>query len=388
MSTVRFKELWQKYNEGSLQAEEVEVFESLLLSLTEVEIGNIIDESIDVDMNATYGKHVVFEQILTNIGEQNIRSKRRVTWVRYAAAAVILISSCLFLWKTYQNKPSKLDRTFTHTEENITSDILLPDNNHAILKLENGQLYSLTDEMKPVETDQVRIVPLAKGVYAFEGKSQIGQKEVFHIFETPKGVSNQLVLRDGTKVWLNASSKFEVSSNYNGTGVREVRLVGEAYFEVTHDEKRPFYVHTEDTRVEVLGTSFNVWARPNRGRVETTLAAGRVVVQKGQKNLFLTPGEQALTRSGQMSIEKRKVDVDRVLAWKKGYFNFVNSPIEDILEELADWYDIEQIEWQNKSTERLTVSLARTRNLAELLDKIEMISNVKLTIKERRILVN
>lgn len=389
MSTAALKELWEKYNKGTLQPEEWVEFESLLQSLREEEIGAVIDAHIEVDMQALYGKDIVFKQITANIDKlQTQRPIMSRVWIRYAAAAVMLIGCCLFLWKSRQDMNRNPGVSVSREETNVsTSDILLPDDSHAVLKLQNGQRYAVTDDMKPLETEAVRITPLAKGIYAFDIKEQVSGEEIFHVFETPRGVSTQLQLADGTQVWLNASSKIEVSSLFNGLGSRQVRLSGEAYFEVAHNTKRPFYVDTEGGRVEVKGTSFNVWARPMRGRVETTLAKGQVLVRLEQSNLLLAPGEQALTKVAETGITKRKVDVERVLAWKRGYFNFVDSPITEILEELADWYDIEQIEWQNKSNEKLTVSLARTRSLAELLDKIELIADVKLAIKERRILV-
>lgn len=386
MSTTRFKELWVKYNAGTLLPEEHIVFEDLLLSVSEEDISKAVNQTIEVDMNASYASDMVFEQITERIGQV---SNRRTAWIRYAVAASVLIIGSLFLLKNYwsNGEVSKLVVANSATNE-ASHDIFLSDSGHATLSLPSGERYSLTDSMVRLETDAVSIRPLSQGVYAFEVKGDENGSEVFHVFETPKGLSNQLLLADGTKVWLNAMSTLEVSSHYGGKGKRQVRLVGEAYFEVARNVERPFLVRTGETTVQVLGTSFNVQARPKRKRVEATLVEGSVRVQNERDRMILSPGEQAYAVFDKPGIRKRRVDINQVLSWKNGYFNFINSSMDEILEELAEWYDIEYIEWNKVSKERFTLSLARTRSLAELLNKIELISAVKFTIKERRIIVN
>lgn len=382
MSTARFKELWEKYIGGTLRPEERLVFENFLLTLSEREISKVIDETIQVDMGIDYASEAIFERIESQIDQNNPRPIHRFGWLRYAAVFLIVgllvvLTMDMDFWKEKRFRDAAA----------TSVDLVLPEDK-ALVQLADGAVFVISDSVNRLETNEVVVRRISEGIYHFDVSVQPEGTDEFLSFSTPKGVSNQVILSDGTKVWLNAFSKLEVSSHFNVKNIREVRLTGEAYFEVAHEEERPFYVNTEDTQVQVVGTSFNVWARPGRGRVETTLIEGRVWVNQGQSGLFLEPGEQALTRSGHARIEKRKVNVSPAVAWKHGYFDFVNTPVTEILEELADWYDIEGIEWHKKTDESLTLSLARTRSLSELLDKIELITDLKFVIKERRLVVN
>ncbi|MDR2282685.1 MAG: FecR domain-containing protein [Sphingobacterium sp.] len=381
MGTARFKELWVKYNAGTLLPEERIVFEELLLSLSEEEVSRVIDETIEVDMGIHYARDVVFERIEERVGKEQPRSTRRLAWVRYAAAVLIagIVSVGLMKLDFWKEEPT--------TDLAVTPvDITLPDDK-ALVKLGDGSVFVVNDSLDRLETKDVAVQRIGEGVYRFDVLAQPGTKEEFLSFSTPKGVSNQVILSDGTKIWLNARSKLEVSSYYEGNGKREVRLMGEGYFEVAHNKQRPFRVQIEGAVVEVLGTSFNIQTGNREKTAATTLIEGSVSVRNDGSKLILSPGEQAYVQQGVAGLQKKKVDVRTVVAWKNGYFSFVDRPIEEVVEELVNWYDVDGVEWRKKSKEKVTASLTRTRSLGELLTKLEMISTLKFTIKERRIVV-
>lgn len=380
MGTTRFKELWVKYNAGTLLAEERIVFEELLLSLSEAEISKVIDETIEVDMGIHYASDVVFEQIEARVGKEEPRNTRRFAWVRYAAA--VLIAGVLSV------SIVKLD--FWKEDNGVELavgplDITLPDDK-ALVKLGDGSVFVVNDSLDRLETEAVAVERIGEGVYRFDVLAEPGAKEEFLSFSTPKGVSNQVILSDGTKIWLNSSSQLSVSSNYK-RGTRKVKLVGEAYFDVAKQPNSPFEVESKETKIRVLGTVFNIRSLADQSETKTTLSEGSVRVSHKNKQLVLKPGQQAITLEADDSITILQVDVDQEVGWKEGYFRFSEQPLEVILNELARWYDIDEVVWKKRVRSNITLSFGRTRSLSDILKRIERVAKVQIEVEERRIIV-
>nr|WP_237249507.1 FecR family protein [Sphingobacterium faecale] len=156
----------------------------------------------------------------------------------------------------------------------------------------------------------------------------------------PRGGTYQLTLEDGTQVWLNSDSELIYPAHF-GTNNRNVELRGEAYFKVSKDQKRPFYVGSSDQQIRVIGTEFNVNSYPENVDAVTTLVEGKVQIvdTKTNQNKTLVPGEQSIV--GESRIEVNRVDVAPVISWKKGQFNFENKNLKIIMDEFARWYNIE-----------------------------------------------
>ena len=161
----------------------------------------------------------------------------------------------------------------------------------------------------------------------------------------------QVVLFDGTRVWLNGGSRLKFPSRF-AADCREVELSGEAYFEVTKDSLRPFAVHTASIKIEVLGTSFNVAALAEQECV-TTLVEGRIRMQdSAEHKVILAPGQQAvLDDRGGWKVEE--VDVRYFTAWRDGQFAFKDARLETILGKLARYYGV-QFRFENAQTAALT----------------------------------
>lgn len=200
--------------------------------------------------------------------------------------------------------------------------------------------------------------------------------------EVPRGAEYHLILSDGTKVWVNANSRLVYPETFGK--VREVELSGEAYFEVTHDETRPFVVHTEGMAVRVLGTEFNVNTHPARG-VQAVLVKGKVEVDAGGKQkAVLAPGELAETVSGQMRVAK--VNVRKYTAWRYGEFYFDNASLEEIMQELEAWYDVKPV-FINQALRHRKFSgvLKRSETIGDILRKIEHTTSVHFSLKDQMI---
>jgi ferric-dicitrate binding protein FerR (iron transport regulator) len=199
---------------------------------------------------------------------------------------------------------------------------------------------------------------MGNGVVAMQGNAEVklnnGQLEYkkahdaqgmsvsYNTMSTPKGRQFQVLLPDGTKVWLNAASSLRYPTAFTGKE-RRVEITGEAYFEVAKNAHLPFKVSINDhTAIEVLGTHFNVNAYDDESNINTTLLEGSVKVTSNKQVQMLTPGQQAQVNHESGSVKLvTKADVDEAMAWKNGNFSFNDASLPAVMRQLSRWYNIE-----------------------------------------------
>ena len=181
--------------------------------------------------------------------------------------------------------------------------------------------------------------------------------------ETLPGQSSKATLPDGTIVWLNSESKLEYSTQFGIGNVRDVKLLGEAFFDVTKDSVKPFQVLTREVTVKVLGTSFNVEAYGGED-VVTTLVEGKVELnnQAGIKLADLKPGHQAIYSSIDKKVELQEVDTEYYASWKDGYVTFSNVRLEEIAPKLERFYNVD-IEFGSERSKNLKINGRAMRNV-------------------------
>jgi ferric-dicitrate binding protein FerR (iron transport regulator) len=186
-------------------------------------------------------------------------------------------------------------------------------------------------------------ISLNQGQLLYEKGNAAADEISFNTISTPKGRQFRVILPDGSKAWLNAASSLRYPTSFNGPS-REVSVSGEVYLEVSKDPSRPFIVATDDKsmKVEVLGTSFNINAYDDEPAISTTLVEGSVKISSGtgSSSVVLQPGQQSQLKAG-MPVRTVAVDVNQVIAWKNGVFNFQDATLEKIMRQLARWYDID-----------------------------------------------
>jgi transmembrane sensor len=158
---------------------------------------------------------------------------------------------------------------------------------------------------------------------------------------TPRGLKSEIVLPDGSKVFLNSESSVSFPTQFAGK-TREIALSGEAYFQVIHDPSKPFIVKTSKAQTEVLGTSFNVKARAGKD-VEVTLVEGKVNILSEKFAAILKPGEQARINRTNQSVAIRKVHVAQFVGWKDNVLCFEQTSLADAAATLESWYDVDII---------------------------------------------
>ncbi len=217
------------------------------------------------------------------------------------------------------------------------------------------------------------------------------KSENYNIISTPRGGKYQIILVDGTKVWLNASSSLKFPTSF-AANQRSVEVTGEAYFEVTKNEVKPFYVVTKGQTIEVLGTKFNVSAYSDEKNLTTTLLEGSVKINAGKQSIIIKPGEQSVLEKDQLEIGT--TNIDEAIAWKNDKFKFNNENIVSLMRKISRWYDVE-VEFRGKiSNEGFGGQVSRSRNISEVLEVLQLTGLVHFEIskgdangKGRRVIV-
>ncbi|MBO9633657.1 MAG: FecR domain-containing protein [Chitinophagaceae bacterium] len=259
-------------------------------------------------------------------------------WWKYAAAAAIVLiaGSLVFLLK---NKKEQTTGMAVIDKPAMPVPAVPPGKNGAVLTLADGRqvlLDSAGAGLLATQGHTAVLIRNGKLVYDVTSKS----KEAFvNTMTTPKGRTYQLVLPDGSLVWLNAASSITYPTEFTGTE-RTVSITGEAYFEIAANRSKPFRVKANDMNVDVLGTSFNINSYPDERDIKTTLLEGAVKISKNGKTELLRPGQQAIIAGENLEVMNH-IEIDQVMAWKKGLFNFDRLSLPSILNQLARWYDVD-----------------------------------------------
>lgn len=277
----------------------------------------------------------IFQQLKTEIeyapSKGQLRN-RRLRWLPYAAAALLVAVSGIWLFTRNQahNVPQLVDAA-----------AIKPGGNHATLTLADGRIVNLNPQQEGITvSDSLRYDDGSVLDVAPTGTSE-AQSETYATLTTPKGGTYRITLGDGTTVWLNSASTLKYPLVFDGTA-RVVELIGEAYFDVQR-QKVPFIVKSQTQSIEVLGTQFNVYAYADENETQTTLVTGSVQVSTvgNAVSLRLNSGEQS-SLSGTI-LTKDKVDVSPFVAWKEGLFSFKETELRLVMNQLSRWYDVDVV---------------------------------------------
>jgi ferric-dicitrate binding protein FerR (iron transport regulator) len=307
----------------------------------------------------------------------DLRYSRR--WV--AAAAVLLLIGAGSYFFYFRNKdaggPGK-------TAGQMLAGDVAPGRYGAVLTLSDGARIVLDSVGNGhIATQGGSQVLMQNGAIVYEKAP--AAPVVYNTMTTPRGRQFRVVLPDGSCVWLNAASTLRYPTAFTGDR-RTVELSGEAYFEITKDERKPFIVTARGMRVQVLGTAFNLMAYPDETAVNTTLVTGAVRVVTDKSSLVLDPDQQAcLPDSGRFTVSKP--NLKEVLAWKDGRFRFDGAKITAIMRQIARWYDVD-IEYSGEiPSNEFNGSISRAEYARKILDALERTGNVHFSLEGRKIIV-
>lgn len=307
-------------------------------------------------------------------------------WVK-VAAAVLIFASVGFYFVHRQ----KMGTAKNQVAANVSAKIV-PGSNKAILTLATGKSIVLDSAANGALANsgksQVNKVGDGKLVYdVLPNATHAGVNAVlYNTLTIPPGGQYQVVLPDGTQVWLNSSSSLSYPTEFAGNS-RTVKLTGEAYFEVAKNKDKPFYVEMNNVQVKVLGTHFNISAYADDNDLTTTLLEGSVQISKNGSLALLKPGQQAVIGNSANAIMVSKAHINEAMAWKNGYFMFNDDNIVDIMKKVSRWYDADVEYKGNFADQRFGGMFTRSKSINDLLKNLEQIGNVHFKITGRRITV-
>lgn len=294
--------------------------------------------------------------------EREGRSRRK-GFGRIGAISIVacLLTAGLFLWIRPDDVPAAPD--------------------YPTLTLSNGSVVRLDVAERIVAADGA-VMELSADrqlVYIMPDDAAVDELPQIHTISVPAGDSFDIVLNDGTHVWLNADSRISFPSRFTG-GERRVSVEGEAYFEVAKNPCSPFIVEVRSQSVVVYGTEFNVNAYEDR--IVTTLVSGRVGVAAGGMEMELVPGEQSVFSERTGEIVKRNVNAYECVSWRDGYFVLEGQSLQAVMNAIGRWYGRE-IVWKEPSLFDIEFEgrLPRLTTLKETLDILEKTREVKFTLK-------
>lgn len=377
MRKIDLDDLLNKYHQGNCSAEELALLETWYVQ-------NMQPEHEISEQQILKAK----EEIWANLKPDRSLHQSRRLWTRISAAAVVLISlsvGILFYFKDHTKANSE------GNQDKFAKNDISPGGNKAYLTLANGKRIALTDAGTGQLADEsgVKISKNAEGqiIYTIENTKSdaVASLTAVNTIETPRGGQYQVLLPDGTKVWLNAASRLTYPVSFVRRE-RTVELNGEAYFEVARDAAHPFRVKSSGQEIEVLGTHFNVNSYKDETAVRTTLMEGSVRVSSGKgQAIVLSPGEQSSLRG--KNIQVTQVNAEDVLDWKYGNFVFNDENLESILRKVARWYNVEIVYEMEPSESSLLGKVSRSKNISAILHAIEQTDQAHFKIEGRRIIV-
>ncbi len=270
---------------------------------------------------------------------------------------------------------------------------ITPGGNRAVLTLSNGKSIALDSSQKGLlaNNGNGKVLKISSGVLKLQKEAESASSSItYNTITTPRGGQYEVILSDGSKIWLNAGSSLRFPTAFNGAK-REVDVKGEAFADIAKDENRPFYVHVlsesdeEKGTIKVLGTQFNINAYPENKHVKAALISGSIKVERGKTEKTLVPGERAFIKDGKIAVKKEE-NLERVIAWKEGQFNFEGYDIRHVMQQIARWYDV-KVEYRNIPTDHFVGTISRGKNISEVLDMLEMTGVVHFEVEGRTVIV-
>lgn len=364
MKNNYYKILVERYHKKEATKIELAVFFKLL---SEGKLDSYLLTQMDSDLIETEEKNVSFV----------VRHYKLIS----AAAIMLLIitTSSIFYLSRNQVPDDVLSQTI-----DIANNLVIPDSSQAVLILSDGREIGLTDKKNiNISEGDIDIATKENGsiIYGSNKNNSVGtQKSLetkYNTIRTSNGGSIEVLLPDGSKVWLNSLSSITFPLVFD-TQKREVSIKGEVFFDVLHANSTPFIVNHKNQVINVLGTQFNVNSYEDEPAIKTTVVQGSVSVKKGLKEVKLLSGHQSVIKTDDDNIEVLKVDLKNIIAWKEGYFRFEQENLQTIMRQISRWYNLEVV---FKGTHSSDVFTGRIKRSEKIEDIVKILKNGRIDIR-------
>jgi hypothetical protein len=317
----------------------------------------------------------------------HIRKKKQTSKIWWSAASIIILLSLTFVMA--------LEGVFEKSHQLASQTEIKKGDAKALLITSTGEEYELEDGIVKniqdhggieIKADSNNVVQYGR-LSSDATRTKLAQK--YNTLKVPRFGEYQLVLADGTKVWLNSESELRYPIQFNQKE-RIVDLIGEAYFDVKTDPDHPFVVRTKEVDTRVLGTEFNVSSYPKE-ELNITLVEGKVQLNSSAlpKPIILHPGENANRKVGEEEISVKEVDVNKYIAWRDGFFYFERERLEDIFLKLERWYDF-KVFYQNQYVKDYLFRMRadRKQEFHEITGRLEQTGRISIEINGNVIVVS
>lgn len=375
MDIQSFFNLLDKYQDGTATTAEKALVEAYYQRL---EAGGTTDLSPEEEATL---KELLYKRITDGIqdGYPKVIPMQRKPYRFVAAAAVtlLLMGAGGYWWLSSKHTPVVAQQ---QTVAPKPKDIP-PGHDAAVLTLADGRTIVLDSANGTISQQGNVTLSNNKGQLSYAPASNTNgtHETVYNTVTTARGNQYQLVLADGTRVWLNSASALRFPASFTGNR-RDVELEGEGYFEVAKNAAMPFHVKTRTQDIEVLGTHFNVNGYNDEEDIKTTLLEGKVQVLSGAGNpqqaalkAILVPGQQAIT-SNQAGVPIKitsDIDIDKIMAWKNGWFEFDSTDLKTIMRQISRWYDVDIVYQTKTGNETYGGRISKNVNLSNILKTLE-----------------
>ena len=298
------------------------------------------------------------------------RRRRAVIFAMAASAAIVVtfISISFFNVNDSSSAIQKFAETQNDNSKSQEVQLLLNNNQNIAIPDTNAKIsYSSSGE-------EVNIGHSNR----IEQKATSSTEPIFNTLIVPFGKRSEIVLSDGSKVWLNSGSKLIFPAKF-ASEKREVYLEGEAIFEVNHNRNKPFFVKSKNHEIEVLGTVFNVSNYMDDSAIYTVLQSGSIKINyasnklfNSEKNVIVKPGNMVTFNKANLDVQKTNVDVEQYFSWRDGVFIFKNDPLQDIVKKISRYYNIEiSITDNNRANETFSGYLDVNGSIESVLETIK-----------------
>ncbi|THU31151.1 DUF4974 domain-containing protein [Niastella caeni] len=354
------------------------------------------EEKLGYDLNElqTYDHNQAYEKLAQKLFSPEVTRTRVYFRIwPYMVAAVLLVVAGGITYFALNTNTAEKPKPRSAIVAQKKSPGAQPDTKKAVLILADGSNVVL-NEMNDGNIAQQGNVAILKNqngelVYKLSGAAETTSG--LNTLRTPRGGEYQVVLEDGSKVWLNSASTLQFPVHFT-TNDRRVVLTGEAYFEVATATmpntgvKKSFTVNVDNMEVQAIGTSFNISAYKEDNRSQTTVVEGLVKVNRNNQSKLLTPGKKLVASDSTVTVEE--ADVKQEIAWKNGEFVFRNTSLKMVMNELARWYDMDVVYEPGVPSLHFSGEVQRESDITKVLQMLEYTGGVTFTISKRIITIH
>lgn len=374
MEESYYKLLAKRYLDGKLTDDELEVFIQLL---KEGKMEAYLKQEVDTELGIT-----------GNEDEAEVKYIRPWwymgnSWLKYAAIFIVLLGTVLTLY--LGNKSS--NQQLVAAAQKASQTDAMPGGNKAVLVLANGDSIILNDASNGqiAHEGNASVSKINNGLLAYQpGSTDSSAAVAWNTITTPRGGQYNIKLADGSMVWLNSASSITFPTAFNGN-TREVKITGEAYFEVAKNAAKPFFVKSSGQTVQVLGTHFNINAYDDEPGIRTTLLEGSIKINTGNSSRILTPGQQVIVNGNAIVLEKSP-NLVASTAWKDGLFIFDDTDLPQLMRQIARWYDVDIIYRGKPGDYSFVGEIKRNTPLSSVLKILEA-SGVRFSLENKQLII-